>query len=151
MVRMPSWTEGFRIRFEAHSGKSGLWILYSYYRWLTWVPSAFRAVRKRRRIKFIDVGEQFAEGACAVIDQALALFRRGRCCVPCGPAWVKVLGLPRERSRPMRGKPAIVLFHGDAAGTKIRDLFLAHGFRIARQHDRGFDRAAMDTMTQFFI
>jgi len=45
--------------------------------------------RKRRRIKFIDIGEQFAERAGAVIEQALAFFRRGQCRIPGGAAGMK--------------------------------------------------------------
>ncbi len=63
---------------------------------------------------------------------------------------MKVLGLPRERRRPVRGKPAIILFHCNAVGVKIGDLVVAHMMRVSRQHDRCLDRAAMDAMTQFF-
>src|SRR5712691_109469 len=55
-------------------------LFYSYYRLLTESMSAGisarRAVRKRSRIEFVDVGEQFAERACALIEQALAFFGR---------------------------------------------------------------------------
>ena len=112
--------------------------------------SARRAVRKRARIEFVDVGEQFAERACALIEQALAFF--GRCLrrIAGGAAGMKVLGLPRERRRPVRGKPAIILFHCNAVGVKIGDLVVAHMMRVSRQHDRCLDRTAMDAMTQFF-
>jgi hypothetical protein len=33
------------------------------------------------------------------------------------------------------------------AGLKIRDRFFPHGVRIARQHDRRLDRAAMNAVT----
>jgi hypothetical protein len=39
---------------------------------------------------------------------------------------VKVLRLPGKRCRPVRGQPAIIFFHRDAARTKVRDLIAAY-------------------------
>src|SRR5437016_3546092 len=61
-----------------------------------------RAGRKRVRIEFIDIGEQFAERARAVIEQAFAFLRGGHRRIACGAACVKVLGLPGQRRRPVR-------------------------------------------------
>src|SRR6202011_6357151 len=63
--------------------------------------SALRAVRKRFRIEFVDIGEQFAERARAVIEQALAFLRGCLGGIAGGAARVKVLGLPRKRCRPV--------------------------------------------------
>src|ERR1700692_32090 len=108
-----------------------------------------RAAQKSLHVEVIDLGEQFAERARAMIEQALAFLRGRQRRVAGGAARMQVLGLPRKRRRPMRGKPAIFLFHGDAGGAEIGDLVLADVLRISRQHDRCLDRAAMDAMTQF--
>src|ERR1700728_3385573 len=73
--------------------------------------SALRAGRKRCRIEFVDVSEQFAKCARAVVEQQAALFRRGLRGIAGGAAGVKILGLPGERRRPVRGQPAIILLH----------------------------------------
>src|SRR5260370_843202 len=98
----------------------------------------------------IDDGEEFAERAGAVTEQWFGLIGGRLCRVSGGAARMDILRLPRERRRPMCRKPAIILFHRDAGGTKIRDRRLAHRFRIAGQHDRGFDRTPMDALAQFF-
>src|SRR5712672_348674 len=79
LARMPSWTERLRIRFDCRAGNSGLRLLLCNYRQLSGRASALRAVRKRFRIEPVDIGEQFAERACALIEQALAFLRRRYC------------------------------------------------------------------------
>src|SRR5450631_3307211 len=144
-----SWTERLGFRFESGDRNLGAPVFSNYNSCLSGAASAGRAARKRCRIEFIDIGEQFAERAGAVIEQAFALFRGGQRRIAGGAAWMKVLGLPGERRRPVRRKPAIILLHRNAGRTEIGDLVLAHVLRIARQHDRGLDRAAMDAVTQF--
>ena len=78
--------------------------------------------------KFVAHGLADDGGAC---HQQLS----DRCCV--------------RKRRPMRGKPAIILLHRNAAGPKIGDLVLADLPRTSRQHDRGLDRAAMDAVPHF--
>ena len=85
-----------------------------------------------------------------MIEQALAFFGGGLRGVADGAARMKVLGLPRERRRPMRRKPAIILLHRDAGRAKFGDRIAAHMLLVSRQHDRGLDRAAMDAVAQFF-
>src|SRR3954466_7064703 len=102
------------------------------------------------RVEFIDVGEQFAERARAVIEQLFALLDGGQSRVADGAAFMKILSLPRERRRPLRREPAILVLHRDTGGTKIRNRILAHSLRIARQHHRGFDRAAMYAVAQIY-
>ncbi len=54
VVRMPSWTEGLRIRFD-HGPVSG-------------ARSARRAARKCFGIEFVDIDEQFTERGGAMIE-----------------------------------------------------------------------------------
>src|ERR1700686_255884 len=83
-----------------------------------------RAAQKPLHVEVIDLGQQFAERARAVIEQAFAFLRGSLRRIADGAAWMKILRLPRKRRRPMRGKPAIFLFHGDAGGEEIGDLAL---------------------------
>src|ERR1700749_2528260 len=112
--------------------------------WMVGGPSDFWNVREGLHIKPVDIAEQFAKRARAVIQQALAFFRGGLRRIADGAAPVQVLGLPGERCRPVRGQPAIVLLHGDSGGTKIRDRLVSYVLLVSRQHDRGLYRAAMN-------
>src|ERR1700754_961828 len=78
------------------------------------VASGLRASGERCRIEFIDIREQFAESGRTMIEQLPAFLRRGLGRVAGCTAWMKVLGLPGERRRPVHGKLAIILFHRDA-------------------------------------
>ena len=69
---------------------------------------------------------------------------------PTAPLSCRSCACHAKRHRPMRREPAKFLLHGDAGGTKIRDRFFPHGVRIARQHDRRLDRAAMNAVTHLF-
>ena len=112
--------------------------------------SAYRFAKKHSGIEFVDVGEQFAERAGTVLEQALALVGGGERCIAYGAARVNILSLPCEWRRPLRREPAIFFLDRDAVGTKIGDRLLAYAVRVSRQHDRGFDRAAMDAVAEFF-
>src|ERR1700742_1886592 len=102
---MPGWTERLRIRFESPVGNFRLRSFTSHYGGLVGVVSAQRAAPERFRIEFVDVGEHFAEGAGAVLEQDFAFLRGGQRGIAGGAARVKVLGLPCERRRPVRGEP----------------------------------------------
>src|ERR1700733_15294710 len=147
---MLSWTERLRIRFESKPANFDLSCSDSDYSRLADQISALRTGRKRCRIEFVDVSEQFAECARAVVEQQAALFRRGLRGIAGGAAGVKILGLPGERPRPVRGQPAIILLHRNTRRTKIGDRLVAHLLGVSRQHDRCLDRAAMNAMAQFF-
>src|ERR1700726_1598021 len=84
-----------------------------------------------------------------MIEQALAFLRGGLRRIADGAASVQVLGLPGERRRPVRGEPAVVLFHRDPGGTKIRDRLMPYVLLESRQHDRGLGGAAMNAVLQF--
>ena len=60
------------------------------------------AARKRLYIEFIDIVEQFDEPARAMVEQLLALFRRGERGIADRAAFVKVLRLPGKWSGPVR-------------------------------------------------
>src|SRR5258707_7825500 len=144
---MPSWTERVGKRFENAPGNMvSSFISYI----LQIVRSILRMAKKQFRIEFVDVVEQFAERARAVVEQLFAFFRGGLGGVADRAAFVQVLRLPGEGDRPMCREPAKFLLHRDAGGMKIRDRFFSYGVRIARQHDRCLDRAAMNAVTDFF-
>src|SRR5258708_26112002 len=84
-----------------------------------------------------------------MIEQSLALLRGRLRGIANGTTRMKVLGLPAEGRRAVRGKPAIIVIHGDACGAKVGNPVLAHVLRIACQHNRCLNRTAMDAMTQF--
>src|SRR5689334_1146370 len=104
---MPSWTEALRKRFEGRVWKYGFVVYFfgisdsygdkSQASWFT---------KKQFRIEFVDIVEQFAERARAVIEQLLALLRGGLGGVADRAAFMQVLRLPREGDRPMRREPA---------------------------------------------
>src|SRR5262249_39773343 len=91
------------------------------------------------------------ERARAVLDQLLALLWCREPRIAHRAAWMKILRLPGERRRAVRGEPAIFLFHRNARRRKVGDLVLVYVLGIARQHDRGFDRAAVNAVTNFLL
>src|ERR1700704_6320187 len=99
--------------------------------------------------KFVDIGEQFAECARTLIEQSLAHFGGRPRGIADGATRMKVLRLPGKGRRAVRGKPAIIRIHCDAGGAKVGNLVGAHVLRIACQHDRRFDCAAMNAVAQF--
>src|SRR5271165_489549 len=109
------------------------------------------AVGELLHIKVIDLGEELAKRARAVRDQLLALLGRGEPGIADGAAGVQVLRLPGKGRRPLRRQPAIALFHRQARRAKVGDVFLAHLVGKAREHDRGFHRAAMDAVAQLLV
>ncbi len=84
-----------------------------------------------------------------MIEQFFALFGRGLPGIADGAARVEILGLPGKRRGPLGRKPAEFLLHRRGRGGKIGDRLQLHVLRIARQHDRGFHRAAMNAVAQF--
>src|ERR1041384_4253343 len=104
---MPSWTEALRKRFEGRIWKYGFVVYFfgisdsygdkSATSWFT---------KKQFRIEFVDVVEQFAKCARAVIEQLFALLRGGFGGIADRAALMQVLRLPRELDRPMRREPA---------------------------------------------
>src|SRR5258705_7389022 len=144
---MPSWTERVGKRFENAPGNMVSSVI-SYI--LQIVRSILRMAKKQFRIEFVDIVEQFAERARAVIEQLFAFLHGGVGGVADRAAFVQVLRLPRKGDWPMRREPTKFLLHRDAGGMKIGDRFFSYGVRIARQHDRCLDRAAVNAVTDFF-
>src|SRR6516165_8119236 len=81
-------------------------------------------------------------------DQLFALLRRGQPGVADRAARMEVLRLPGKGRWPLRRQPAIACLHVDARRAEVRDVLLPHLLGKARQHDRGFHRAAMEAMAQ---
>ena len=106
--------------------------------------------RKRLRIEFMDVRQQLAERAGAMMEQKLTFLGGGLSRVADRACRVKVLGLPCERRRAMRREPTVILLHGDAGRAKFANRIAAHMLLVSRQHDRGLHRTSMYAVAQFF-
>src|SRR3954453_1239890 len=92
----------------------------SFYGCLASSCGIFGALCQDSRVEPVDIREQLAKCTRAVVEQHLALFRRGLGGVANGARGMKILRLPGKRHRPVRRKPAILLLHRDTAGAKIR-------------------------------
>src|SRR6516162_5920733 len=103
------WTGRLQNRFEERRLKSCNAISRRNFAELVGSPSDFGGIRQRFRVEFVDVGEQFAKGARAGINQALAFLRGSLCRIAHGSGRVKVLRLPGERRGTIGREQMIIL------------------------------------------
>ena len=105
-----------------------------------------RSFLQPREIEAIDLLEQFHECLGAMVERGFALGGAGECRVADRAGGIEVLRHPGEASGPVGTEPFEFARHRDRRRRCVWGFSHAHGCGLRREHERGFDIAAVDAV-----